>query len=327
MRQNMMRRKLAAAFAALIVAFGMPASAQQYPNKPIRLVVPYAPGGPTDILARIVALKMTDAMGVSVIVDNKPGAASIIATELVAKAPADGYSLLVGSPGLASNLSLYKKLPYDTLKDLSPVTAIASTPYFLIVNAALPVRDVKELIALAKAKPDAIAYASSGSGGPPHLISEMFNSMAGVKMLHVPYKGTSPAVVDLVSGQVQVLFSGLPTTRGFISEGKLRVLGVADPKRSVFLPDVPTISEAGVPGFSGESWFGFFARTGTPKEVEEQINIVMQKILETPEVREKFADVGAVPMSTTAAQFKAFFGAEVEKWAKVIRASGATAEQ
>jgi tripartite-type tricarboxylate transporter receptor subunit TctC len=323
----MLRRERLAAFAALALALGMPASAQQYPNKPIKLVVPYAAGGPTDILARIVAQKMTDLLDVAVVVDNKPGAASIIATELVTKAPADGYSLLVGSPGLASNLSLYKKLPYDTLKDLSPVTAIASTPYFLIVNASVPARNVKELIALAKAKPDGIAYASSGNGGPPHLISEMFNSMAGVKMLHVPYKGTSPAVVDLVSGQVQVLFSGLPTTRGFINEGKLRVLGVADPKRSVFLPEVPTFSEAGVPGFSGESWFGFFARAGTPKEVDERINATMQKILEMPDVKEKFADVGAVPMSTTAAQFKAFFSAEVEKWAKVIRASGATAEQ
>lgn len=325
----MQRRKILSAFAgasAILALTPGAARAQAFPTKPIRLVVPYAPGGPTDVLARVLGQKLSVKLNTPVIVDNKAGANSIIATEYVVKSPADGYTLLVGSPATAANLSLYKKLPYDTLKDLSPVTPIASTPYFLIVNANAPYNSVKELIAYAKANPSGVAYASAGAGGPLHLTAELFNVSAGIKMLHVPYKGAGPALVDVVGGQVQVIFAGLPATRALVQDKKLKLLAVADRQRSSFAPDVPTIHEAGLMNFAADSWFGLFAPAGTRPEIEEQIASAVGAVLTAEDLRERMVGLGAVPLASSPAQFRTYFRTEVTKWAEVIKASGATAE-
>lgn len=324
----MQRRELLSVIAGASALAVLPraALAQAFPAKPIHLVVPYAPGGPTDVLARVVGQKLSARLNTPVVIDNKAGANSIIATEFVARSPADGYTLLVGSPATAANMSLYKKLPYDTLRDLSPVTSIASTPYFLIVNGDAPYNSVQELIAYAKANPRSVAYASAGAGGPLHLTAELFNISAGIKMLHVPYKGVGPALVDLVAGRVQVIFAGLPATKALLDEKKLKLLAVADQQRSSFTPELPTIREAGLPNFSADSWFGLFAPAGTPAAVEAQIASAVSAALGAEDLRERLAGLGAVPLVNTPEQFRAYFRAEVTKWAEVIKASGASAD-
>jgi tripartite-type tricarboxylate transporter receptor subunit TctC len=325
----MQRRSIlsaAVAATALLALAPQHAAAQEFPNKPIRLVVPFAPGGPTDVLARLIGQKLSTQLNTPVVVENKAGANSVIATEHVAKSPADGYTLLVGSPATAANLSLYKTLPYDTLKDLAPVTPIASTPYFLIVNGNAPYNTVQELITYAKVKPNRIAYASAGAGGPLHLTAELFNVSTGIKMLHVPYKGVAPALVDLVADQVQVIFAGLPATRALVQDKKLKLLAVADRQRSSFTPDVPTIQESGVADFSADSWFGLFAPSGTPAAVEERIASAVKTVLAADDVRERMVGLGAVPLSSSPAEFRKYFSAEVAKWAGVIKASGATVD-
>jgi len=322
------QRYFAAALTAVCSLLGTGAVQAQadYPNKPIRLIVPFSPGGPTDVLARVVGERMTDRLKVPVIVENRAGASSIIATEAVAKSAPDGYTFLVGSPATASNIRLFKSLPYDTLADLSPVVQFASTPYFLIVNAKVPANSVGELLQLLKAKPDSVAYASAGAGSPGNLTAELFNMMAGVKMLHVPYRGTGPALIDLVGDQVQLIFAGLPSTAALIDQGKLKVLAVADAQRSEFLPEVPTVAESGVPGFEADSWFGLFARVGTPPEVEAKISSVIADVLAEPAIRERYKGLGAVPVVRSPKEFKEFFHSEVEKWGKVIDTAGVTPE-
>ncbi|MDO9134200.1 tripartite tricarboxylate transporter substrate binding protein [Hydrogenophaga sp.] len=325
----MKRRNFISAIAGASAATMLPfrtAQAQEFPSKPIYLIVPFAPGGPTDILARLIGQKLSVHLNTAVVIENKAGANSIIATEYVAKSPADGYTLLVGSPATASNISLYKKLPYDTLKDLSPVTPIASTPYFLIVNGMAPYNTVQELIAYAKVNPTGLAYASAGAGGPLHLTAELFNTSAGIKMLHVPYRGVGPALLDLVANRVQVIFAGLPSTRALIEEKKLKLLAVADRQRTSFMPNLPTIHEAGLRDFAADSWFGLFARAGTPAAVEEQLAAAVRSVLSEPDVRERMAGLGAVPLTSSPSEFRSFFRADVTKWAEVIKVSGATAE-
>ncbi len=305
-----------------VVAGG--AWAQAYPVKPIRLVVPFPPGGATDILARAVAQKLTDAWGQSVIVDNRPGAGGNIGSELVAKAAPDGYTLEMGTVGThAINASLYSKMPYDHVRDFAPVILVAGVPNVLVVNPGLPVNSVQELIAYAKANPGKLNFASSGSGTSIHLAGELFKVMAGVQMTHVPYKGSSPALQDLLGGQVQLMFDNLPPSLPHIKAGKLRALGVTSATRAPALPDVPTIAESGLPGFEASSWFGVLAPAGTPPAIIAKLNAEIAKWLDTPEAKEKMLALGANAAGGTPEDFAKHIAAETAKWAKVVKESGA----
>lgn len=302
------------------------ACAQAYPNKPVRLVIPYPAGGTTDLLARPVVQKLATLWGQPVVIDNRGGATGIIGTEIIAKSAPDGYNLLMHAGALAISVTLDRKLPFDAVKELSPVTNVAMTPFFLFANADLPASSVKELISLAQAAPGKLAYASTGVGSTPHLTAEMFNLMARTRLLHVPYKGAGPAMSDLVSGQVQIFFVGLPTAQQFVKAGRLKVLGVADSKRSSFYPNVPTIAEAGVPDFAAENWFGIFAPAGTPPEIERKIAEGFATVLKAPEIREQLAVLGGVPSPSSPQEFKSYFAGSVATWAKVIRERNIRAE-
>jgi tripartite-type tricarboxylate transporter receptor subunit TctC len=312
------------ALAAFTVCFASGAFAQAYPNHAIRLVVPFPAGGTTDILARDVAKKLTDALGQSVVVDNRPGAGGNIGADLVAKAPPDGYTLLMGTVGThAINPSLYAKMPYDHVKDFVPVVLVAGVPNVLVVNPSVPVNTVADLIKLAKSKPGAINFASSGSGTSIHLSGELFKTMTGVDMTHVPYKGSSPALTDLMGGQVQIMFDNLPSSLALIKSGKLRAVAVTSLKRAPALPDVPTVSESGVPGFEASSWFGILAPAGTPAPIVAKLNAEVNKWLQSPEGKEQLLAQGAEVAGGPPEQFVAHIRAETDKWAKVVKASGA----
>lgn len=318
--QRMLRWALGAVFAC--VALG--ASAQGYPNRPIRLVVPFPAGGTTDILARAVSQKLTEALGQAVVVDNRAGAGGNIGADLVAKSAPDGYTLLMGTVGThAINPSLYSKMPYDHVKDFVPVVLVAGVPNVLVVNPALPVNSVADLIKLAKDKPGTINFASSGSGTSIHLSGELFKTMAGVDMTHVPYKGSSPALTDLIGGQVQVMFDNLPSSLPQIKGGKLRAIAVTSMARAPALPGVPTINESGLPGFEASSWFGILAPAGTPAPIVARINAEVNKWLQSSDAREKLLAQGAEAAGGSPEQFGGYMRSETEKWAKVVKASGA----
>jgi len=315
-------------FAALLVALAASGAfaqtAANYPNKPIRIVVPFPAGGTTDILARAVANEMQKAWGQAVVVENRAGAGGNIGSDIVAKSAPDGYTLLVGAVSpQAINVTLYPKLPYDVMRDFAHVTLIAAVPNVLEVNPGVPVKTVKELIALAKAQPGKLTYASSGSGTSIHLSAELFKTMAGVDMLHIPYKGSAPAITDLISGQVNLMFDNLPSSLAQIKAGKLRAIAVTTLKRSPALPDVPTIAESGLPGYDASSWFGMHAPAGTPSDIVHKLSSTVAKSLHTPEMRERLASQGAEPVGNTPEQFTEFVRAEIAKWAKVVKASGA----
>jgi tripartite-type tricarboxylate transporter receptor subunit TctC len=298
--------------------------AQTYPTHPIRLVVPFPAGGTTDILAREVGQKLSVSLGQSVVIDNRPGAAGNIGSDLVAKSAPDGYTLLMCTVSThAINPNLYAKLPYDHLKDFVPVVLVASVPNVLEVTPALPVNSVADLIRLAKEKPGQINFASSGSGTSIHLSGELFKTQAGVDMTHVPYKGSAPALTDLIGGQVQVMFDNLPSSLPQIKAGKLRAIAVTSAQRAPALPDIPTIAESGLPGFEATSWFGIVAPTGTPPAIIARINADVNQWLQSPEAREKLLAQGALAAGGTPEQFAAYIRAETEKWAKVVKASGA----
>ncbi|TMI01206.1 MAG: tripartite tricarboxylate transporter substrate binding protein [Betaproteobacteria bacterium] len=324
MKRNMIRGLQRAALAALLTVCVSGAWAQAYPTKPIRLVVPFPAGGTTDILAREVGQRLSMTLGQPVVIDNRPGAAGNIGADLVAKSAPDGYTLLMGTVGThAINASLYAKMPYDHVKDFAPVILVAGVPNVLEVNPALPVNSVADLIKLAKAKPGQINFASSGSGTSIHLSSELFKTMAGVDMTHIPYKGSAPAITDLIGGQVQVMFDNLPSSLQFIKAGKLRAIAVTSAKRAPALPDVPTIAESGLPGFEASSWFGIVAPAGTPPAIIARINNDVDQWLQSSEAKEKLLAQGAIPAGGTPEQFAAHIRAETEKWAKVVKASGA----
>ena len=310
---------------ALLAAFALLSHAQApYPTKPIRIVVPFPAGGTTDILARAVAQKLTETLGQSVVVDNRPGAGGNIGAELVAKSPPDGYTLLMGTVGThAINASLYAKMPYDHVKDFVPVILVAGVPNVLVVNPSVPANSVPELIAYIKANPGKVNFASSGSGTSIHLAGELFKTMAGVSMTHVPYKGSAPAVTDLIGGQVQLMFDNLPSALPQIKAGKLRALAVTSTQRASALPDVPTVAEAGLPGFDATSWFGLLAPAGTPKDVVAKLNAEVAKWLATPEAREKLASQGAIAAGQSPEDFTRHIAAETAKWQKVVKESGA----
>ena len=314
-------RAFAAALAivAASVAFGQAA----YPTKPVRIVVPFPAGGTTDIIARATAQKLSEAWGQQVIVDNRPGAAGNIGAELVAKSAPDGYTLLMGTVGThAINSSLYAKMPYDHVKDFAPVILVAGVPNVLVVNPEVPVKTVPELIAYVKANPGKLNFASSGSGTSIHLSGELFKTMTGVQMTHVPYKGSAPALTDLIGGQVQLMFDNLPSSLAFIKAGKLRALAVTSTTRAGALPDVPTVADF-VPGFEASSWFGLLAPAGTSPAIIAKINGEVAKWLATPEAREKLTAQGANIAGGTSEDFAKHIQAETAKWAKVVKDSGA----
>jgi tripartite-type tricarboxylate transporter receptor subunit TctC len=324
MEEKFMRGMLRWALGALFACIATVASAQSYPNRAIRLVVPFPAAGTTDILARAAAQKLTEAFGQSVVVDNRPGAAGNIGSDLVAKSAPDGYTLLMGTVGThAINPSLYSKMPYDHVKDFVPVVLVAGVPNVLVVNPALPVNSVADLIKLAKDKPGQINFASSGSGTSIHLSGELFKTMAGVDITHIPYKGSSPALTDLMGGQVQIMFDNLPSALPQIKAGKLRAIAVTSLKRAPVLPDVPTISESGLPGFEASSWFGVLAPAGTPAPIVARINAEVNKWLQSTDARERLLSQGAEAAGGSPEQFANHIRAESEKWAKVVKASGA----
>ena len=315
---------LVAVVAASLFAASLAFAQAAYPSKPIRMVVPFPPGGTTDILARAVAQKLTEAWSQQVIVDNRPGAGGNIGSDLVAKAPPDGYTLLMGTVGThAINPSLYARMPYDAQKDFAPVILVAGVPNVLEVNPSLPVHTVQELIAYARANPGKLNFASSGNGTSIHLSGELFKAMTGVKMTHVPYKGSAPALADLVRGQVQLMFDNLPSSLGLIKGGKLRAIAVTSTTRSSALPDVPTIAESGLPGYEASSWFGVLAPARTPPAIIDKLNAAIGAWLASPEAKEKLASQGAVAAGGTPADFARYIASETVKWAKVVKASGA----
>lgn len=296
-------------------------SATSYPARPIRLIVPFAPGGPNDVLARYVGEKLARRIGQQVVPDNRPGGGTVIGTQLAAKASPDGHTLLMVSVSTAVNPTLKKALPYDTLKDFVPVIQLAASPNVLVVNASVPVKSVKELIALAKSKPGEIAYGSGGTGTATHLAGELFCVSAGVKMIHVPYKGTGPALVDLLGGRIAWMFGPIVPMTPQLKAGSLRALGVSSLKRSPVLPDVPAVAET-LPGFEATSFYGIFAPAGTPKAVVSKLNAEIAALLRTPDTREYLESLGAEIVADTPEEFRARFVAEVNKWAKLIKEIG-----
>jgi len=316
--------RLSTAAAALVLALaGAAAFAQSaYPSKPVRFIVPSAAGGGTDIIARAVAQKLSEALGQQFVVENKPGAGQMIGIEAAAKSPADGHTIVMAASTLAINPIMYKKVPYDPLRDFAPITQAASLPNVLVVHPSLPVHSVRELIALAKRQPGKLAYASAGVGTSPQMSIELLKSMAGIDMLHVPYKGTTPGVVDLLAGQVQLMTPNVLTALPHIKAGKLRPLAVTSAKRSDALPDVPTLAEAGVPGYESVQWYGVLAPAGTPRDIVARLHTEIAKSLRSGDVRERLAADGAEPVGSTPEEFAAFIRAEIDKWAKVAKAAG-----
>ncbi|MDT0138362.1 tripartite tricarboxylate transporter substrate binding protein [Acidovorax sp. PRC11] len=320
------RRRLLAAAAACALLPGL-AAAQAFPGKPITIIVPFAAGGTTDILARIIAQGMGGELGQSVVVDNRAGAGGNIGGQVAARAPADGYTLFMGTVGThAINAALYRKMPFDPVKDFAPLTRVANVPNLLVANPAQPFKTVQELIAYAKANPGKINFGSSGSGSSIHLSGELFKSMAKVDMQHVPYKGSAPAVTDLLGNQIAIMFDNMPSAIQHVRSGKLRAIAVTTARRSSELPDVPTIAEAGVPGYEATSWFGMFAPAGTPAPVVAQLNAAIVKVLAQPDIRKKLAEQGAEAAGETPAQFADFIQKESVKWGKVVRESGASVD-
>jgi tripartite-type tricarboxylate transporter receptor subunit TctC len=321
-----MRQWLRAALALALTTFALWASAQEYPTRPIRLVVPQPPGGPTDIVARLVAQKLSERLGQQVIVDNKPGAGANIGTEIVAKAPKDGYTLVVGTVQQIVNPFLFAALPFDPMKDLAPVSLMTKAYIVLVVNPDVPARNVQELLALAKAKPGGLSWASAGNGSTSHLALELLKVQAGIDATHVPYKGTQPALTDVLGGRVPVMFDGVITSLPHIRSGKLRPLAVASLTRSPLLPDVPTMTEAGVPGFEAVGLATVLAPAGTPQPIIDRLSREIAAILTTPDVRDQLVAMGLEVIASTPAQFAAYNEAESRKWGRIIRDAKIQAE-
>jgi tripartite-type tricarboxylate transporter receptor subunit TctC len=302
------------------------AQAQGYPVKPVRLVVPFAPGGGTDIIARLVAQYLGEALGQPVVADNRGGAGSTLGTDIVAKAPADGYTVLLGNISLAFNAALYRKLPYDALRDLAPITLVAVQPNILVVHPSLPAKTLKEFIALAQANPGKYSYCSAGTGSGTHLAGELLKMLTGIDLVHVPYKGTGPALNDLIGGQVQMMVSTFASALPHAKSGRLRALAVTTAKRSNAAPDVPTLIEAGVPGFEYSTWYGLLAPAGVRKDVVDKLNATVKQVVSRDDVRQKFESQGVDALWDTPAEFSAYLKSETAKWGKVVKATGARAE-
>ncbi|MBI3935465.1 MAG: tripartite tricarboxylate transporter substrate binding protein [Betaproteobacteria bacterium] len=296
-----------------------PAQAQSYPAKPVRFIIPFPPGGPTDILGRMAADRLTKAWGIQVVADNRPGAAGNIGSELCARSAPDGYTVCMFTVAQSISPSLYRKLGYHPLKDFSHVTLMAILPSLLTVHPALPVKNVKELIALAKSKPGKLTYSSTGNGSSPHMLMEMFKSMAGVNMVHVPYKGQAPAVLDQISGEIQLAFNTAIGVLPHVKAGKLKPLAVSTMQRFPPLPELPTVHEGGVKGFDGSSWQGVVMPAGTPREIVAKAHQELAAMLKSAEVKDRMIGMGALPSGITPEQFQAFIRKEIDKWAKVAK--------
>ena len=321
------RRAAIGAIALAAATLSLGAAAQAYPTKPITIVVPFSAGGTTDILARLVGQYLTTELGQTVVVDNKAGAGGNIGGALAAKAPADGYTLFMGTVGThAINAALYKKMPFDHVKDFAPLSRVANVPNLLVAHPSQPFKTVPEMIAYAKANPGKINFGSPGNGASPHLSGELFKSMAKVELTHIPYKGSAPAVSDLLGNQIAIMFDNMPSVIPHVRSGKLRAIAISTAKRSPELPDVPTIAEAGVPGYEAVSWFGLFAPAATPKPVLDKLSTALSKVLANPEVQKKISAQGGETVNETPAQFAAFIRSETTKWGKVVKESGATVD-
>lgn len=313
-------------FAAMLVGIVPAALAQGYPTKPIRMVVAFAAGGAPDIIGRIVGQKLNESLGQAVIVDNRPGATGNIGAEIVAKANPDGYTLFMATLSVAISPAFYKSLPFDPVKSFAPVGMVASVPLILVVHPSLPAKSVKELIELAKSRPGAFNYASVGNGSPQHLSAELFNSVAGVKIVHVPYKGGGPATVAVLSGEAHLFFAGMPPALPHVKAGRLRALAVSTAKRSPSAPEVPTVSEAGLPGFDADNWNALLAPHGTPRSIVTRLNRELEKILTQPEIQTRLIHTGAEAAYSTPQELAARITSETVKWSDVARAAGVKPE-
>ena len=315
--------RLLAAFVVVAgVSAALPAAALDYPTRPVHFIVPYPPGGTTDVLARIIAQWLSEKLGQQFIVENKPGGGNNIGTDYVAKAAPDGYTMLLVNPANGINATLYKSLPFNFIRDIAPVAGLVRTPNVMEVTPSLPVKTVAEFIAYCKANPGKINMASSGSGTSVHLSGELFKSMTGCQMLHVPYKGAGPALTDLIAGQVHVIFDNLPSSSPFIKAGRIRALAVTSAQRDPSLPDVPTVGET-VPGYEATAWFGLGMPKGTPREAIEKVNAEVNRALADPKMRERLAELGGTPLAGTPEDFGNVIKSETEKWSKVVISSGA----
>jgi tripartite-type tricarboxylate transporter receptor subunit TctC len=313
--------------AVAAATFSLPAFAQaDYPTKPVRFIVGQAPGGATDIVARLVASKLQEALGHNVIVENRTGAAGSVGAAAVAKSAPDGYTILVVSSSYSINPSLYANLPFDPQKDLAPVSLLAEAPFLLVVHPSVPAKSVKELIALARAQPTKLTYGSGGQGSSGHLAGALFESGANVKLTHVPYKGAGQALVDVVSGQITFMFASVLSSMPHIKQGRIRLLGVTSAKRSSALPHAPTIAEAGVPGYSTTTWYGLLAPAGTRQQVIDRLSAAAHKAVLSPDVRDRMLSDGAEPIGSNPAAFQQHIGAEMAKWRKVVSSTGVKAE-
>jgi tripartite-type tricarboxylate transporter receptor subunit TctC len=331
---DMTSRAVLAALALQILAAASTVPAQgtaragvsDYPTKPVRMIVPLAPGGGSDIVGRIVALELGSHWGQSVVVDNRPGAGSTVGTALAAKATADGYTLLVASSSIAISPALYKNLDFDLRRDLAGVTLIASQPSILAVHSSVPVNSVKELIALARAQPGKLTYASAGPGSATHLGAELLKYAAGIDILHVPYKSAGQAASALLSGETQILLTNMASVLPHVKSGRVKALGVSGLKRSPLVPDLPTVAEAGVPGFEYTTWYGMLVPTGTSRPIVNRLQAGVAKIIKTPQVQERFARQGLDVYGTSSAEFETYLNAEIAKWDRVVRTAGVRAE-
>jgi len=316
------KRLLPALAAAALAVASAVAPAQTYPDKVVRMVSPYAPGGSNDLTARIISHKLGEALGQQVIVENKPGAATQIGTQYVAKAPADGYTLLLAAATHGTNPSLFTKLPYDTLKDFTPVVLAATVPTYILVNDSVPVKTIGELVAYAKKNPGKLNFGSAGNGSAPHLALELFKQQAGIDIVHVPFKGSAPAMTAVLSGDVQGSFETYNVFQPHLKSGKVRMLAVTTPKRTSQEPNVPTLAESGFPGFEAYAWFSVLAPAGTPKPVVARLNSEINRVLALPEVKEQYSKMGLIPGGGTPEELDAFIRADIAKWSKVIKAAG-----
>jgi tripartite-type tricarboxylate transporter receptor subunit TctC len=313
----------------IFVVTGMVAMTQvqaQYPVKPVRLIVPFPPGGGTDTMARVMAPKLSEALGQQVVIDNRGGAGATIGAEIAAKSPPDGYTLLLMTVTNAVGMSLYPNLKYDLVRDFAPVTRVATTPLILVVHPSVPVKSVKELAALAKAKPGALVYSSSGSGSAPHLGAEYFAYLTGTKMLHVPYKGSGPSVAALLAGEVSIAFATMPSVISYVKARRVRALAITTAQRSPSLPDLGTVIEAGIPNYDVGSWYGLSVPTGTSKEIITRLHAETVKLLGAPDVKQRLDASGFEVITSTPEQYGEFVRIEVERWAKVVKMSGAKAD-
>ena len=316
-------RHVASALGALALIAAGQVAAQTYPAGPVRVIVPFPPGGGVDGAGRLISQKLSEALGRQFVVDNRPGANGMIGSELAARSAKDGYTLMVNGANLVTTPSLYSKVTYDPVRDFEPVGLIALAPNVLVVHPSLPVKSVKELIALAKARPGQVNFAGSGSGSTPHLAAELFNTLANVRMIHVPYRGTGPAIVGLMSGEASVMF--MPTTNAvpLVKAGRLRALAVTSRERMPAMPELPTVSESGLPSYESSQWYGMLAPAGTPADVLGLLNSHVMKIMQAPDMKQRLTGEGLVAVGSTREQFAAHIKAEITKWAKVIKASGA----